>query len=104
MLFMVYPHLFIDLCLQLEYMRGVRGTAASFIYFPLRGCMLGLIVPTTCDPVRVLGDQGLCSYLLIASGLKSLRQPGRMKAFMVTRVGDVLLLLGIGIVYRRLGG
>ncbi len=66
--------------------------------------MLGLIVSDNLLTLFVFWEiMGLCSYLLIASGLKSLRQPGRDEAFMVTRVGDVLLLLGIVLLYSQTG-
>ena len=89
-----------------EFMRGDDGYGRFFAYMNLFvGCMLTLVLADNLL-LLYLGWEGvgLCSYLLIgfwyrdpANGLA-----GR-KAFIVTRVGDTALVIGLFLLFQQLG-
>ena len=88
------------------YMRGEEDFARFFSYFNLFVASMLLLVLGDNLALLFLGWEGvgLCSYLLIGyyysnpdNGLAA------MKAFTVTRVGDVFLLIGLFLVYQQFG-
>jgi NADH-quinone oxidoreductase subunit L len=84
-----------------------------FAYICLFGCgMLGLVVADNLLVLFVFWEiMGLCSYLLIGFWYeKSYPDPNRitpkeagLKAFLTTRVGDVIMLLGMLLLYSQVG-
>ena len=84
-----------------------------FAYICLFGCgMLGLIVSDNLLTLFIFWEiMGLCSYLLIGFWYeKSYPDPKRitpkeagLKAFLTTRVGDVIMLLGLLLLYSQVG-
>ncbi|MCR6653878.1 MAG: NADH-quinone oxidoreductase subunit L [Cellvibrionaceae bacterium] len=88
------------------YMRGETGYARFFSYMNLFVASMVLLVLGDNLALLYLGWEGvgLCSYLLIGFYYSD-RANGRaaIKAFTVTRVGDVFLALGIFILWHQLG-
>jgi NADH-quinone oxidoreductase subunit L len=89
-----------------EFMVGDEGYSRFFAYMNLFvGSMLVLVLADNLLPLY-LGWEGvgLCSYLLIGFWYRD-RVNGRaaMKAFIVTRVGDVSLAVGLFLIFNRLG-
>jgi NADH-quinone oxidoreductase subunit L len=84
-----------------------------FAYISLFACgMLGLIVSDNLLTLFIFWEiMGVCSYLLIGFWYeKSYPDPNRitpkeagLKAFLTTRVGDVIMLLGLLLVYSQVG-
>jgi NADH-quinone oxidoreductase subunit L len=84
-----------------------------FAYISLFGCgMLGLVVADNLLALFIFWEiMGLCSYLLIGFWYeKSYPDPKRitpkeagLKAFLTTRVGDVIMLLGLLLLYSQVG-
>jgi NADH-quinone oxidoreductase subunit L len=82
-----------------------------FAYISLFACgMLGLVVSDNFVTLLVFWEiMGLCSYLLIGFWFdKSYSDPKRitpkqagLKAFLVTRIGDVIMLAGILLLYSQ---
>ena len=88
------------------YMRGEEDFARFFSYFNLFVASMLLLVLGDNLALLFLGWEGvgLCSYLLIGyyysnpdNGLAAI------KAFTVTRVGDVFLLIGLFLVFQQFG-
>ncbi len=88
------------------YMRGEHDFARFFSYFNLFVASMLLLVLGDNLALLFLGWEGvgLCSYLLIgyyyqtpANGLAAI------KAFTVTRVGDVFLLIALFLLYQQFG-
>ena len=88
------------------YMRGEEDFARFFSYFNLFVASMLLLVLGDNLALLFLGWEGvgLCSYLLIgyyysnpANGFAAI------KAFTVTRVGDVFLLIGLFLVFQQFG-
>lgn len=88
------------------YMRGEEGYARFFSYFNLFVASMLLLVLGDNLALLFLGWEGvgLCSYLLIgfyyanpANGWAAI------KAFTVTRVGDVFLLIALFLLYQQFG-
>lgn len=88
------------------YMRGEEGYSRFFTYTNLFIASMLFLVLADDLLFVYLGWEGvgLCSYLLIGFYFKD-RNNGAaaLKAFVVTRVGDVFLALGLFILYRELG-
>ncbi len=90
----------------LAYLRGDAGSVRFFAFISLfTFSMLGLAVSTNYFQLYVFWELlGLCAYLLIGHWWQ---QPeaaaAARKAFVVTRIGDVGLLLGIAYIYLRFG-
>jgi NADH-quinone oxidoreductase subunit L len=84
-----------------------------FAYISLFACgMLGLVVSDNLLTFFIFWEiMGLCSYLLIGFWYeKSYPDPNRitpkeagLKAFLTTRVGDVIMLLGLLLLYSQVG-
>jgi len=88
------------------YMRGEEGYARFFSYFNLFVASMLVLVLGDNLALLFLGWEGvgLCSYLLIgyyyqnpANGFAAI------KAFTVTRVGDVFLLIALFLIYQQFG-
>ncbi|MEW7866321.1 NADH-quinone oxidoreductase subunit L [Aeromonas diversa] len=88
------------------YMRGEEGYSRFFAYTNLFIASMIFLVLADNLLFVYLGWEGvgLCSYLLIGFYYKD-RNNGAaaLKAFVVTRVGDVFLAIGLFILYRELG-
>ncbi len=84
-----------------------------FAYISLFACgMIGLVISDNFVTLLVFWEiMGLCSYLLIGFWFdKSYPDPKRitpkeagLKAFLTTRIGDVIMLAGILLLYSRTG-
>jgi len=84
-----------------------------FAYISLFACgMLGLVIAGDFVTLLVFWEiMGLCSYLLIGFWFdKSYSDPKRitpkaagLKAFLTTRIGDVIMLAGILLLYSQIG-
>lgn len=88
------------------YMRGEEGFARFFSYFNLFVTSMLLLVLGDNLLVLFLGWEGvgLCSYLLIGFYYSNPENGhAAIKAFTVTRVGDVFLLIGLFILYQQFG-
>jgi len=88
------------------YMRGEKGYERFFSYMNLFVASMVLLVLGDNLALLYLGWEGvgLCSYLLIGFYYSD-RANGRaaIKAFTVTRVGDVFMAIGIFILFQQLG-
>ncbi|WP_019520060.1 NADH-quinone oxidoreductase subunit L [Faucicola boevrei] len=88
------------------YMRGEDGFARFFSYMNLFVASMLLLVLGDNLVLLYLGWEGVgvCSYLLIGFYYAN-RANGRaaMKAFTVTRVGDVFLAFGLFLLFREVG-
>ena len=88
------------------YMRGEEGYSRFFAYMNLFVASMVLLVLADDLVLLFFGWEGvgMCSYLLIGFFY---RQPANgaaaMKAFIVTRIGDVLMLVGLFILFREFG-
>jgi NADH-quinone oxidoreductase subunit L len=84
-----------------------------FAYISLFACgMLGLVIAGDFVTLLVFWEiMGLCSYLLIGFWFdKSYSDPNRitpkgagLKAFLTTRIGDVIMLAGLLLLYSQIG-
>lgn len=88
------------------YMRGEEGYARFFSYMNLFVASMLVLVQADNLVLLYLGWEGvgICSYLLIGFYFRDLAN-GRaaIKAFTVTRVGDVFLAIGLFLLFRELG-
>ncbi|MEK6219873.1 MAG: NADH-quinone oxidoreductase subunit L, partial [Psychrobacter cryohalolentis] len=88
------------------YMKGDKGFARFFSYMNLFVASMLLLVLADDLLLLYLGWEGvgICSYLLIGFYFED-RANGRaaMKAFTVTRVGDVFLAFGLFLLFREFG-
>ncbi|MBS1251560.1 MAG: NADH-quinone oxidoreductase subunit L [Anaerolineales bacterium] len=106
MLFMVPLVCLLIFIYSVGYMEGDPRYARFFAYVSLFTVgMLGLIVSGNLIQLFVFWEiMGLCSYLLIGFWFeKDSAANAAKKAFIVTRVGDVLLFLGILGLYSQTG-
>ncbi|KAB0663556.1 NADH-quinone oxidoreductase subunit L [Aeromonas veronii] len=88
------------------YMRGEEGYSRFFTYTNLFIASMLFLVLADDLLFVYLGWEGvgLCSYLLIGFYYKDRKNgAAALKAFIVTRVGDVFLAIGLFILYRELG-
>ncbi len=88
------------------YMRGEEGYSRFFAYTNLFIASMVVLVLADNLLLMYLGWEGvgLCSYLLIGFYYKhSANGAAAMKAFIVTRVGDVFLAFALFILYQELG-
>jgi NADH-quinone oxidoreductase subunit L len=88
------------------YMRGEEGYSRFFTYTNLFIASMLFLVLADDLLFVYLGWEGvgLCSYLLIGFYYKNpANGAAALKAFIVTRVGDVFLAIGMFILYRELG-
>ncbi|MCL5998026.1 MAG: NADH-quinone oxidoreductase subunit L [Chloroflexi bacterium] len=106
MLFMVTLTCLLIFVYSAEYMRDDPRHSRFFAYMSLFATgMLGLVVADNLLALFVFWEiMGVCSYLLIGFWFeKPTAYRAAMKAFMTTRVGDVLMLLGIVYLYSQTG-
>lgn len=87
------------------YMRGDEGYSRFFAYMNL--FVASMLVLILADDLAILffgwEGVGLCSYLLIGFYYRDpANSAAAMKAFIVTRIGDVLMLIGFFILFREL--
>ena len=88
------------------YMRGEGGITRFFAYMNLFVFSMVLLVLGDNLLLLYLGWEGvgLCSYLLIGYYYeRSANGWAAFKAFIVTRIGDVFLAIGLFLIYRDLG-
>lgn len=88
------------------YMRGEEGYSRFFAYTNLFIASMVVLVLADNLLLMYLGWEGvgLCSYLLIGFYYTELKNnSAAMKAFIVTRIGDVFLAFGLFILYNELG-
>lgn len=88
------------------YMRGEEGYARFFSYLNLFITSMLLLVLADNLLLLYLGWEGvgICSYLLIGFYYKNRdNSKAAMKAFTVTRVGDVFLAIGLFLLFREFG-
>lgn len=88
------------------YMRGEEGYSRFFAYTNLFITSMLFLVLADNLMFVYLGWEGvgLCSYLLIGFYYKDRNNiAAAMKAFIVTRVGDVFLVIGLFVLYREFG-
>lgn len=88
------------------YMRGEEGYSRFFAYTNLFIASMVILVLAENMVLLYLGWEGvgLCSYLLIGFYYKNpANGAAAMKAFIVTRVGDVLLAFGLFILFKEAG-
>jgi NADH-quinone oxidoreductase subunit L len=88
------------------YMRGEEGYSRFFAYMNL--FIASMLVLVLADDLVMLffgwEGVGLCSYLLIGFYYRDANNgAAAMKAFIVTRVGDVLMLVCLFILFREFG-
>jgi len=89
-----------------EFMAGDDGFSRFFAYLNLFvGAMLVLVLADSL-PMLLLGWEGvgLCSYLLIGFWYKDpANGAAARKAFVVTRIGDTALMIGVFLLFQQLG-
>ncbi|MCC8465443.1 NADH-quinone oxidoreductase subunit L [Photorhabdus bodei] len=88
------------------YMRGEEGYSRFFAYTNLFIASMVILVLADNMMLMYLGWEGvgLCSYLLIGFYYTNpANGAAAMKAFVITRVGDVFLAIGMFILYDNLG-
>ncbi len=88
------------------YMRGEEGYSRFFSYMNLFVASMVVLVLADNLLLMYLGWEGvgLCSYLLIGFYYKDKANgAAAQKAFIVTRVGDVFMALGLFMLYREAG-
>ncbi len=88
------------------YMQDDPSIRRFFAYMNLFVAMMVVLVLADNLPLLYLGWEGvgLCSYLLIGFWY---REPGNvkaaMKAFLITRIGDTALIIGLFLLFAQLG-
>ncbi len=88
------------------YMQGESGVTRFYAYMNLFVFSMLLLVMADDMLLLFLGWEGvgLCSYLLIGYYYQqSANGQAAIKAFIVTRIGDVFLAIGLFLLYRELG-
>lgn len=89
-----------------EFMAGDTGYARFFAYMNLFVCSMLILVLADNLLLLYLGWEGvgLCSYLLIGFWYKEPENNyAARKAFIVTRVGDVSMMIGLFLLFLHLG-
>ncbi len=106
MLLMVSTVSFLVHLFSTGYMHGDARYQRFFAVLQLfTAAMLGLVISDNLLTLYVCWEMmGLCSYLLIGHYFeKKSAANASLKAFMTTRVGDVLMFVGIMILYAQVG-
>jgi len=91
---------------SVNYMQKEKGTPRFFFFMLLFvGGMLGLVMANNLLQMYLFWETvGLCSYALIGFWYtRTDAAKAGMKAFIVTRIGDIFLLLGILLLYVNTG-
>jgi NADH-quinone oxidoreductase subunit L len=91
---------------SLGYMKGEEGlTRYNYLLLLFIGSMIGLVVSDNLIQLFIFWEMvGLCSYSLISFWYKrpeSVR--AGTKVFIMTRIGDISLLAGIGVLFTMFG-
>jgi NADH-quinone oxidoreductase subunit L len=97
---------FVIILYSLGYMAGEEGLTRYYFFMLLFiGSMIGLVVADNFLQIFVFWEMvGLCSYSLISFWYKRPEAVrAGIKVFLTTRIGDVCLLAGIGVIYASLG-
>ncbi|NLE76501.1 MAG: NADH-quinone oxidoreductase subunit L, partial [Chloroflexi bacterium] len=106
MLFMVPFVCLMIFIYSVGYMAGDPRYSRFFAYISLFACgMLGLVVADNLFMLLVFWEiMGLCSYLLIGFWFeKPSAMRAGLKAFLTTRIGDVIMLSGLLLLYAQTG-
>ena len=106
MLFMVPFVCLMIFIYSIGYMHGDPRYSRFFAYISLFACgMLGLVIAGNLLLLFIFWEiMGLCSYLLIGFWFeKPSAMKAGLKAFLTTRVGDVIMLAGMLLLYSRTG-
>ncbi len=106
MLFMVPFVCLLIFIYSIGYMHGDPRYSRFFAYISLFACgMLGMVLADNLLMLMIFWEvMGLCSYLLIGFWFeKPSAMRAGLKAFITTRIGDVMMLLGIIYLYSRTG-
>jgi len=97
---------FLILLFSVEYMAGEEGYSRFFCYMNLFVSSMLILLLSSNLLLLYLGWEGvgLCSYLLIGFWYKDAAngRAGR-KAFIVTRIGDAAMILGLFLLFTNLG-
>jgi NADH-quinone oxidoreductase subunit L len=91
---------------SVNYMQKEKGTPRFFFFMLLFvGGMIGLVMANNLLQMFMFWEVvGLCSYALIGFWYnRPNAAKAGMKAFIVTRIGDIFLLLGILLIYANTG-
>lgn len=91
---------------SIRYLRGDERFSTYFAYLGLFCfAMLALVLAASLLQVYIFWELvGLCSYLLIGFWFqRRAASAAAIKAFVMNRIGDMLMLIGIGIVLTRAG-
>lgn len=91
---------------SLGYMRGDPRVSRFFAYISLfAGAMLGALVSDNLLAFFIFWEiMGTCSYLLIGFWWeRESAYKAALKAFLVTKIGDAFMLLGLVLLYSRVG-
>jgi len=91
---------------SIGYMHGDKGWARYFMLLSLFTGSMSLLVAADSILILFVGWElvGACSYLLIGFWFeKPSAAAAAVKAFMVTRIGDAGLLLGLALLMREVG-
>ena len=91
---------------SVSYMQNEEGTPRFFFFMLLFvGGMIGLVMANNLLQMFIFWEVvGLCSYALIGFWYnRPAAAKAGMKAFIVTRIGDIFLLLGIVLIYANTG-
>ncbi len=91
---------------SVNYMQKEKGTPRFFFFMLLFvGGMIGLVMANNLLQIYMFWETvGLCSYALIGFWYtRPEAAKAGMKAFIVTRIGDIFLLLGILLLYVNTG-
>lgn len=91
---------------SMEYMEGDEGYSRFFAYMNLFVCSMLLLVLGNDLLLVYLGWEGvgLCSYLLIGFWYKNpFNNYAARKAFIVTRIGDTAMLIGLFLLVKDFG-
>ena len=91
---------------SVEFMRGDEGYARFFAYMNLFVCSMLLLVLADNLLLLYLGWEGvgLCSYLLIGFWYKEPENGyAARKAFIITRIGDTAMIIGLFLLFLNLG-
>jgi NADH-quinone oxidoreductase subunit L len=91
---------------SVSYMQNEQGTPRFFFFMLLFvGGMIGLVMANNLLQMFMFWEVvGLCSYALIGFWYsRADAAKAGMKAFIITRIGDIFLLLGILLIYANTG-
>ena len=91
---------------SLGYMKGEEGlTRYNYLLLLFIGSMIGLVISDNLIQMFIFWEMvGLCSYALISFWYKRPESvKSGTKVFIMTRIGDISLLAGIGVLFTMFG-